>query len=200
MRESRKGLQSSFSHFFALLFVPFFFWCTDALSWFEKALARDPHKSHLYFNKGLALEYLKRYEESISCFDLSIKYDPNNIENYYEKVSHSILLLCSSLLLFLSPSTFSSFWFRFCYPSRQLISSCPHFHSLLLPQAKALKQLRKYEQAIQVYDILLMNDPEDVDVLNLKGNIYFDYLDRFVLGFAWFDCYNSLFSTLFSRC
>jgi tetratricopeptide (TPR) repeat protein len=46
-------------------------------------------------------------------------------------------------------------------------------------QAKALKQLKKYEHAIRVYDILLMNDPEDVDVLNLKGNIYFDYLDRY---------------------
>jgi tetratricopeptide (TPR) repeat protein len=54
--------------------------------WFEKAIVLDPHKSHLYFNKGLALEYLKRYEEAIECFDLSIKYDPNNIENYYEKV------------------------------------------------------------------------------------------------------------------
>lgn len=67
---------------------------TDALYWFEQALSRDPHKSHLYFNKGLALEYLKRYQESIACFDLSIKYDPNNIENYYEKVMIVFLCMC----------------------------------------------------------------------------------------------------------
>ncbi len=50
----------------------------DALGSFEQALLLNQNDPDLWNNKGIALRSLGRYEESMECFNKSLKIDPRD--------------------------------------------------------------------------------------------------------------------------
>lgn len=54
-----------------------------AASLFLVSCGNNPEKSRLYFDKGMDYLYSSQFEESIECFDKSIKYDEKNHEAYF---------------------------------------------------------------------------------------------------------------------
>jgi hypothetical protein len=51
--------------------------------------------------------------------------------------------------------------------------------SLYLKLAQYLKDLKEYQEALRRYDVILAIDPDDVSVINLKGIVLMDSLDRY---------------------
>ena len=49
-----------------------------SLEFFEQALLIDPKNPDLWNYKGTALRSLGRYEESMDCFNNSLKFDPRD--------------------------------------------------------------------------------------------------------------------------
>jgi tetratricopeptide (TPR) repeat protein len=49
-----------------------------SLEFFEQALLIDPKNPDLWNYKGIALRSLGRYEESMDCFNNSLKLDPRD--------------------------------------------------------------------------------------------------------------------------
>ncbi len=41
--------------------------------------------SNTWYEKGLSLSYLKRYQEAIKCYDNAIELDPKNVDAWYRK-------------------------------------------------------------------------------------------------------------------
>ena len=50
----------------------------NSLEFFEQALLIDPKNPDLWNYKGIALRSLGRYEESMDCFNNSLKLDPRD--------------------------------------------------------------------------------------------------------------------------
>ena len=50
----------------------------DALALVEQALALEPDDPDLWNCKGVALRGMGRYEESLRCFDKSLRIDPRD--------------------------------------------------------------------------------------------------------------------------
>ncbi len=53
-----------------------------ALSLFNKALKKEPKNTVALYNKGLALNQLKKYQDAISCFDQVIEINPKDAPSY----------------------------------------------------------------------------------------------------------------------
>jgi tetratricopeptide (TPR) repeat protein len=49
----------------------------------DKSLAIDPEYAFAYFNKARILKGLKRWNDSIDCFNEALKYDPGSYWSYY---------------------------------------------------------------------------------------------------------------------
>ncbi len=44
---------------------------------FDLALEKDPSNPAVYFNKGQALDAMKKFDQAIQCYDQAIQLDPN---------------------------------------------------------------------------------------------------------------------------
>ncbi|OPX73492.1 MAG: Tetratricopeptide repeat protein [Methanoregulaceae archaeon PtaU1.Bin059] len=51
---------------------------TDAIDYYDRALAIDPECSIAYLAKGVSLHNLGRYDEAIACYDKAFLLDPGN--------------------------------------------------------------------------------------------------------------------------
>ncbi|WP_316355065.1 tetratricopeptide repeat protein [Candidatus Trichorickettsia mobilis] len=56
------------------------------------SLLCDAHKAEIYYQTGLVLQSLDKYEESLVCFDQAINSKPNFLDAYKEKI-HSLYTL-----------------------------------------------------------------------------------------------------------
>jgi len=58
---------------------------TNAIVYYDKALAIDPDDSNVLVNKGDALTNLDRYEEAKQCYDKVLSQNPNSSMALYNK-------------------------------------------------------------------------------------------------------------------
>ena len=45
----------------------------------------EPDNAAAYYNKGIALRNLEKYDEAIACYDKAIELEPDNAAAYYNK-------------------------------------------------------------------------------------------------------------------
>jgi len=45
---------------------------------YDKALDINPKYTNAWYNKGLVLDYLRKYEEAIKCYDKALELNPND--------------------------------------------------------------------------------------------------------------------------
>jgi tetratricopeptide (TPR) repeat protein len=57
----------------------------NALEWANKAIQIDPNDAITWYNKGVALDNLCRYDEAIKSYDRAIQIDPNYADPWYNK-------------------------------------------------------------------------------------------------------------------
>lgn len=50
---------------------------TEAIICYDEALKINPNYSNALYNKGIALNEIKRYEEAIVCYNEVIRVNPN---------------------------------------------------------------------------------------------------------------------------
>jgi len=56
-----------------------------ALDYYDQALRIDTNGAYLWYNKGLALRKLGKYNEVIQCYDRALQIDPNYALAWYNK-------------------------------------------------------------------------------------------------------------------
>jgi tetratricopeptide (TPR) repeat protein len=52
---------------------------------YDKAIGLDQKDASAYYNKGVALGNLEKYEEAIACYDKAIGLDQKNVNAYINK-------------------------------------------------------------------------------------------------------------------
>jgi tetratricopeptide (TPR) repeat protein len=57
--------------------------CEDALSVFDEALKHFPDDALLHFNRAVALEELKRYDEATAAYERCIELDPSYADAHF---------------------------------------------------------------------------------------------------------------------
>jgi len=58
---------------------------SDALEYFDKVIAINPNNAVAWYNKGVALDELKRYDEAIIAYDKAIAINPNDAKAWFNK-------------------------------------------------------------------------------------------------------------------
>ena len=58
---------------------------TQAIKYYDKALAKNPNATDILNNKGLALLHLEKYNESLKKFDKVLSIDPKDAPSLYNE-------------------------------------------------------------------------------------------------------------------
>ena len=106
-------------------------------------------------NKGGALYFLGKYDEAITCYDQSLKIDPNNPVVWNNK----------GLALY-----FLGKYDEAIISYDQAIKIDPSDADAWNNKGNSLNSLGKYDEAIISYDQAIKIDPSDADAWNNKGN------------------------------
>ncbi|MGA2402195.1 MAG: tetratricopeptide repeat-containing glycosyltransferase family protein [Syntrophobacteraceae bacterium] len=128
----------------------------EALRCIEEATGFDPQFFPVLVEKGIILFELARYEESIECFDLFLKFSGNSqVRELRDNcLKHALANY-----------------------DRILAGSPPNVE-VLLKRGDILQRLHRYDDAVYTYNLALEIYVNDiVDVLNRRGNSLL-YLDR----------------------
>ncbi len=56
-----------------------------AISLFNKIIKQDPKNTSALYNKGLALNQIKKYTDAVTCFDLLLEINPNDSQAFNNK-------------------------------------------------------------------------------------------------------------------
>ena len=126
----------------------------EAITWFDKALKRDPIFVDALNNKGAALGDLGNYEEAITWYDKAFAIDPGKVNALNNK---------GVALKNLGKYEEAITWYD------KALKIDPGFVYTLYNKGLALYDLGKYEESITWYDKALAIDPLDIDILNNKA-------------------------------
>ncbi|MBM4241199.1 MAG: tetratricopeptide repeat protein [Euryarchaeota archaeon] len=118
-----------------------------ALEFFDKALDFDETYVPIWNNKGVALLELEQYQEALNCFEQVIRLDAMDNMAWYNK--GYVLLILEKYPE--SVETFNIFLERY--------SNEDDFYKFALYlQAKGLCALKKYEEALELIEKVIMQD------------------------------------------
>ena len=132
---------------------------TEALAAYEQAIRLDPNFALAYYNKGVALRALKRYEEALSAFEQAIRLDPNEANAYRNKG-----IALSALKRY--EEAFSAF--------EQAIRLDPNEANVYYNKGNTLGALQRYEEALSAFEQATRLDPNFVNVYYNKGNALYE--------------------------
>ena len=137
----------------------------------DKSLELNPRIIDSWYNKGLALSNLGKFEEALKCYDRVIEIDPNyfpvwNIKGnalYYLGKFHEAVKSYNQVL------------------DKDLQNIIAYYNKGL-----ALSSFGEYEKAINCYDRVIEIDPLNIDALNAKG-LAFERLSKFEEAIKCYD-------------
>lgn len=178
----------------------------EALRCFNKHLQKKPKDMLILYNKGIALDSLKKYEEALECFDICI----NNYPEDVVFLCHRGITLCSlnkleealecfNSSLRISPNFKTALHnkaFTLSYLNRereaieifsQTLTLDPHNALLLYGMGKSLGTLKKYKEAIVFFDKSYSIVPNE-DILIDKG-IFLIHLEMYLESIDCFDIF-----------
>lgn len=112
-------------------------------------------KAAEWYNRGVELSKLGRYEEAVDCYDQAINLDPNDASTWYGKGC-----ALSGLARYLEEIE--------CYD--RAIKLDPQYTSAWYNKGVALSALGRNEEAIQCYNEVLRLDPGDELAMQAKNS------------------------------
>src|SRR6266487_2479008 len=115
----------------------------EALAFYEEALRLDPNDTDSYIGKGDTLYKLERYEEALAFYEEALRLDPNNVDAYDGKTETLVKLHYDEEILF-----------------------------TLSAKAKSFSILRRYEEALVIYERALHLDANNLDALLGKASVF----------------------------
>jgi len=120
----------------------------EALAAFEQALRLDPKIAFAYDNKGFALYGLQRYEEALAAFEQALRLAPNFAD---ANIGKDMVLdkLGRTGEAQQAPQKTAQKW---------------------LKEGYALRDLKRYEEALAAFEQALRLDPNDTYAYNCKGS------------------------------
>ncbi|MFW9784696.1 MAG: tetratricopeptide repeat protein, partial [Candidatus Heimdallarchaeota archaeon] len=123
----------------------------------DKAVSLEDNKKNkakYYYFKASILMHLKKFEEALETVDLGLALDPKGLYLHYmkykvlyeyDKIDEALRLVDEGIKLF---------------PDDRV--------KLIMHKAYLYKRRNKYDKSLEIIDDLLIENPEDVDVLNNK--------------------------------
>jgi YVTN family beta-propeller protein len=155
----------------------------------NKSTEVNPRNIDSWYNKGIALSNLGKFEEAIKCYDRVIEIDPDyfpvwnskgNTLNYLGKIheaiksyNHVLEKDSQNIIAYYNKGLALSKLGEYekaieCYD--RVIEIDPRNIDALNAKGLAFERLHKFEEAIKCYDIVIEIDPRNIEALNAKGN------------------------------
>lgn len=133
-----------------------------------KAIKFYPKNPAFHFNRGLALQGLKKCSAAVTCFDAAIAIQPNYAEAYFGRGNAQVELKQFDAAV-------ASF--------DRAISINPHFVDALVNRGNALKEQKKFDASLASYNRAIELRPDRVDAYFNLGVAYQE-LDQFDAAIA----------------
>ena len=140
----------------------------EALEYFNQAVKLTPKNGVIYFNKGIALDKLGKYQEAISEFDKALEFF-NDISN--EKIRGKFLTtLNRQALSLISLNRYEEALNNY---SKVIELNSLNFRAYI-GKGDVLYHLKRYNEAINEYDIVLFEicDPRKKGIINKDDFLY----------------------------
>jgi Flp pilus assembly protein TadD len=127
----------------------------EALAAYEEAIAINPRDVDAYYNKGVVLDELKRYEEAIEAYEGVIGLNPQYTDAYNNKgIALDELKRYEEAIR--------------CY--EQAIGLNPQYADAYNNKGIALYNLGRYEEALRCYEQAIASNPQYILAYKNKGN------------------------------
>jgi YVTN family beta-propeller protein len=124
----------------------------EAIIYYDRVISIDANNSNAWLKKGVLLYNLDKYEEAIECYDRVI-----GLDKYKEKLKKEAQELTDKQVIEYYKS----------------IETNPRNTEALNEKGLALEKLRKYDDAIQLFDLVIeKNPPFTIDTIIKKGDIF----------------------------
>ena len=128
----------------------------QAVEFFDKALAADRNSAEAYYNRGIALWSLGKYQPALGSYDKALALNPNYV------VAHNNRgLVLSALKQHQTALT--------CYD--QALTLKPDYPEALNNRGVALRELKQYHAAIESFDAALRYAPSYADAYYNRGAV-----------------------------
>lgn len=127
---------------------------SDALEWYEKAIAKDPKNAEAWYNKGLSLGNLGKEEDEIKSYDKAIKIKPDYGDAWNNKgfVFAKLGKLEESIKYF-----------------EKAIKIKPDYAGAWYNKGLSLWKLGKHEESIKYFEKAIEIKPDLADPCIMKG-------------------------------
>ncbi|GKS66534.1 hypothetical protein YTPLAS73_00810 [Nitrosarchaeum sp.] len=161
-----------------------------AITYYDKILVKEPHSTQILSEKGNALMALDKFEYAIETFDLILNLEPTNIDaqkNKERAIQLSILESTNSskiqkIKIVNNTTEITTIPIIEESPDINIIES-PIIQEIETPvlfsitneiiEANSLVEEEKYDEAIFIYEQVLINEPSNTYALNGKAYAYY---------------------------
>ncbi|MDD5187461.1 MAG: tetratricopeptide repeat protein, partial [Methanoregula sp.] len=123
---------------------------------FTHCLDKDPKNAPAWYNRGVALQRLRRYDEALASYDHAITVDPSNVSALYNKG-----VLLEELARF--EEALAAY--------NHVISLDPLDEKALYNKGVVLERLNRNTEALHAYNRALDIEPGDKDAIFAKGTV-----------------------------
>jgi YVTN family beta-propeller protein len=123
----------------------------EAIICYDRVISIDANNSNAWLNKGLLLYKLDKYKEAIECYDRII-----GLDKYKEKLKRNGQVLTDKQVI----------------EYYKTIETTPMNIEALNAKGYALEKLGKYDDAIQIFDLIIVKNPNFIDTIIKKGDIF----------------------------
>ncbi len=162
----------------------------EACRCYDKAIEIEPNNVAAWYNKGLVLDGLNRYDEAIQCYDKVIKIDPNYVNAWITKgLALGALNRYDEAIRYyekaveIEPYNAGAWNWKgdaFCRLNRydeaiwcyeRAIEIEPDYAIAWISKGDVLRSLNRYGEAIRCCDRALELDPTDATAQNMRDRI-----------------------------
>ena len=132
---------------------------------YEKAVELKPDQAIAWYNLGnIFLEHLEKYEDAVEAYDKAVRFDPDYAAAWYSRGN--------ALVKWEKPEAAVDSY------EKALSLKSSEDPELLSSLGWALHELRRYSEAIEIYDRVLYLQPQNYQVLYNRGNALYQ-LERY---------------------
>jgi tetratricopeptide (TPR) repeat protein len=132
-----------------------------ALQKFNRVIEIEPKNSGAYYNKGYALELMRKFPDALDCYSKSISLNPEaeNAKTAYSRCAYNVGVQLRSD----GESEKAIEYFD------RALEYNPSFYECLVAKGDALQDIKRYDDSISLYDQAIKVQPNRVEAYIAKG-------------------------------